>query len=146
MKVSHALLALAAVGAAQLVQNERHQRQQNHVALARIHQDYLTRLTSEPELAKLWVPDDLEVEEYMKLLHCNQQMSALSLRNRLGLMGKGQLRFYASYMMDREIGRRYWDRFGSGREEEGADRADRRFNAAMRDAHTARPETAPAGL
>ncbi|MGV9509315.1 DUF6082 family protein [Streptomyces tendae] len=146
MKVSHALLALAAVGVAQLAQNERHQRQRNHVALARIHQDWLTRLTSEPELAKLWTPDDLEPEEYVKLLHCNQQMCALSLRNRLGLIGKGKLRFYADYMMDREIGRRYWDRFGSGREEEATDRADRRFNAAMSDAHTARPETAPAGL
>ncbi|MET7814239.1 DUF6082 family protein [Streptomyces sp. NPDC005395] len=146
MKVSHALLALAAVGVAQLAQSERHQRQRNHIAVARIQQDWLARVSSDPELAKLWIPEDLEPEEYVKLLHCNQMMCALSLRNRLGLARKGKLRFCADYMMDREIGRRYWARFGRVREEEATDKAEKRFNRAMDDAYVSRPETSPAGF
>lgn len=39
MKTEHAILFLVAVGVAQIVQRERHQRQNNPVACARIHQD-----------------------------------------------------------------------------------------------------------
>lgn len=147
MKTEHAILFLAAVGVVQIVQRERHQRQNNMVACARIHQDWLTHLTTHPEHAKLWLPQDLEVEEYIELLTGNQQMAALSLRHRLGIIRGARLRFVAKAVMDREIGRRYWARFGAFREEEGAgDRIEERFNAAMRDAYVAHPESEPVGI
>lgn len=147
MKTSYAILTLAAVGVAHLVQRERHQRQNNDVAAARIHQEWLTHLTTHPEFAKLWVPQDLQVEEYIELLSGNQQVAALSLRHRLGLLRGARLRVVAEEVMDREIARRYWARFGNFREREAAGhRTEERFNAAMQDAYVARPESEPVGV
>lgn len=121
MKTSQtAVLVLAAVGAVQIVQRERHQWQQNEVAVARIQNDWLTHLTTHPDLAKLWAPQDMDVEEYVQLLHANQHICALSLRHRLGPARGSRLRFFAQAVMEREIVRRHWARFGSFREQEAA--------------------------
>ncbi|MFF9818989.1 DUF6082 family protein [Streptomyces sp. NPDC014006] len=58
-----------------------------------------------------------------------------------------RLRLLVQAFMDRQIGRRYWARFGSFREEEAAgDRTEERFTAVMRDAYVAHPDTEPVGV
>ncbi|MEV5338335.1 DUF6082 family protein [Streptomyces sp. NPDC052676] len=147
MKTSHAALILAAMGAAHLVQKHLHQRQQNEVAVARIQNDWLTHLTTHPDFAQLWAPKDMDVKEYVQLLHANQQICALSLRHQLGLIRGSRLRFIAKAVMEKEIGRRYWAKFGSFREEEAAgDKLAERFTAALHDAYVAHPDTQPVGV
>ncbi|CAL9360102.1 hypothetical protein SUDANB105_00646 [Streptomyces sp. enrichment culture] len=147
MKTSNAVLVLAAVGIAHTVQRQRHQRQKNEVAVTRIQNDWLTHLTTHPDFAKLWAPDGMDVEEYVKHLHANQQICALSLRHRLGLIRGSRLRFIAKAVMEREVGRSYWQKFGSFREEEAAgDKLAERFIAALHDAYVAHPDTQPVGV
>ena len=142
-----AFLALAAVGAAQLVQRELHQRQNNHIALAGRQDEWLTDMTTHPELAKPWVPEGVEVEEYVRLLGANRQICTLSLWHRLGLARGQKLRLLADMLMGSDAVRTYWTHFGGLRAEEAAaDRIQQRFNAVMHDAFVARPETEPVGV
>jgi hypothetical protein len=140
-----AAVAVVALGAVHLVQRERHHRQQNEVAVMGMQLDWLTHLTTHPELAKLWAPEDLTVEEYIPLLHANQQLCALSLRHKLGLLRGRRLRVVAEAVMQREHCRRYWERFGSFRDAEAdVDGLDIAFNEAMHTAYTRATETAAA--
>ncbi|MFG3199831.1 DUF6082 family protein [Streptomyces sp. NPDC048208] len=145
MKTSAGLL-LATLGiGAHLLQRERHQRQHNAARLARNQLDWLTYLTTHPELAEQWKPEDLGVEEYVQLLNANKMLCALSLRHRLGFATGDALRFYADDFMSRESGRRYWRRFGALREKEVQSNHDPyglRFNRAMNVAYTAHAKTA----
>lgn len=119
MKLHHpTALAVAAVGTAHLVLRERHHWQQNEIAATRNQLDWLTHLTTHPEFAQIWAPKDMAVEEYIKLLHVNQQICALSLRHRLGLLRGRRLRFCADEVMKREYGLKYWAAYGSLREAE----------------------------
>ncbi|MFF8789204.1 DUF6082 family protein [Streptomyces sp. NPDC015125] len=147
MKISHAaILGLAAVGAVQIAQRERHHRQHLDIAVARIHQDYLTHLTSNPHLAALWIPEahdpeeeDLTPEQYVELLTANQQIAALGLRHRLGIARGQRLSSMAEYLMGREHCRKYWARFGGFREQEASgDRAGEDFHAYMNAAYKSR--------
>ncbi|MFF5573092.1 MULTISPECIES: DUF6082 family protein [Streptomyces] len=119
-------LTTAVIGAARLRQDARHQAERNEVAVARNQLDWLTQMSTNPDLAKLWTPEDIDVEEYMQLLHANQQICTLSLRDRLGFVRHGQLPFYASMLMNSDVCRRYWARFGDLRaqEAEGDERAE----------------------
>ncbi|MFF9785026.1 DUF6082 family protein [Streptomyces nigrescens] len=146
MKASHAaILGLAAVGAVQIAQKERHQRQRNEIAVARIHQDWLTHLTTHPDLAKLWAPEDIAPEQYVELLNANQQINGLGLRHRLGIVRDQQLPFLATYLMGREHCRRYWQRFGAFRGEEAlGDQPEEHFNEVMNDAYVSHQEPKPA--
>ncbi|MEU9120576.1 DUF6082 family protein [Streptomyces sp. NPDC048506] len=148
MKITNAaILAVAAVGALHLAQRERHQRQQNEVAVARIQVDRLTHLAAHPDLAALWAPPGMDAEEYVKLLDANHQICALSLRHKLGITRGEQLRFVAEKVMEREVGRRYWKRFGSFRAEEAAgDKPSEEFTEALQDAYLAHPEIQLAGV
>jgi hypothetical protein len=150
MKAQNAvLLALVALGAAHLVQRERHQWQQNEATVMRNQLDWLTHLTTHPELAELWAPEDLPAGEYTKLLHANQQICALSLRHKLGLLRGRRLRFAADWVMEREHCRRYWERFGAFREAEAdGDGLLDDFTTVMHDAYTraSRREPQPAGV
>ncbi|MFE7314072.1 DUF6082 family protein [Streptomyces sp. NPDC057555] len=145
MKTSRAvLLLLAAIGAIQAVQRERHQRQHNHVAVTQLHHNRLAHLTANPDLAQQWAPEEMDVKEYVQLLDVNQQIVALSLRHRLGLTRGNRLRIMADAVMEREAVRRYGKYFGGFRTQEAAgDRLARRFTAIMHDAYVARPEPDP---
>ncbi|MFE2157088.1 DUF6082 family protein [Streptomyces lydicus] len=147
MKITNAaILAVATVGALHLVQRERHQRQQNEVAVSRIQDSWLTHLTTNPDLAKLWAPD-MDPEEYVQILHANQQICALSLRYKLGQIGVDKLRFLASELMSREICRRYWAKYGEFRLREAAgNKRAETFNGILQDEYVARPETQPVGV
>ncbi|MEU5071167.1 DUF6082 family protein [Streptomyces asoensis] len=119
-------LATVVVGAARLRQDARHQAERNEATVARNQLDWLTQMSANPDLAKLWTPEDLDVEEYMQLLKANQLIWMLSLRDRLGFVRDGRLPFYASKLMERDVCRRYWARFGGLRaqEAEGDERAE----------------------
>ncbi|MGZ2361677.1 DUF6082 family protein [Streptomyces sp. 372A] len=119
-------IATTAVGAARLRQDARHQVERNEVAAARNQIDWLEKAATNPDLAKLWKPEDMDVEEYMSLLAANQLICALSLRDRLGLVHEGQLPFLASMAMSNEVCQRYWKQFGGLRaqEAEGDKRAE----------------------
>ncbi|WP_433453785.1 DUF6082 family protein [Streptomyces sp. CA-142005] len=106
-------LATVVVGAARLRQDARHQAERNEATVARNQLDWLTQMSANPDLAKLWTPEDLDVEEYMQLLKANQLICMLSLRDRLGFVRDGRLPFYASKLMERDVCRRYWARFGA---------------------------------
>ncbi|MGG7574123.1 DUF6082 family protein [Streptomyces sirii] len=142
MKLSTtAIFAVAAVGALHLLQRERHQRQLNEVAVAQIQISRLTHLTSNPDLAASWAPAGMDAKEYVKILDANQQLCALSLRHKLGITRGRRLRFTAEWIMKHEIGRRYWEKFGSLRAEEAMDDSDaEEFTEVMNDAYKARPE------
>ncbi|MEU7640930.1 DUF6082 family protein [Streptomyces sp. NPDC039016] len=147
MKTSHAVLLLAAIGAAHLAQKERHQRQQLRVAATELHHSRLTHLINRPDLAQDWAPEGMSLEEFARLLSENQQLVSLSLRHRLGLLRGNTLRFVAEAFMELESGRRYWKHFGHFREREAVgDRCAQRFTAALQDAYVARPETDPVGV
>ncbi|AWW36455.1 DUF6082 family protein [Streptomyces cadmiisoli] len=119
-------LTTAVVGAVRLRQDARHQAERNEAVVARNQLDWLAQMSTNADLAKLWAPADMDVEEYMQLLHANQQICTLSLRDRLGFVRDGQLPFYASMLMNSDVCRRYWARFGDLRaqEAEGDERAE----------------------
>ncbi|MGX1851107.1 DUF6082 family protein [Streptomyces sp. NPDC055299] len=145
-----AILGLIAVGAVHITQRERHQRQQNEIAVTRIHQKFLTLLTTHPELAALWVPEadpeeeELTPEQYVQLLNANQQIEALHLRHRLGIVRKKQFPPLAEHLMGREHVRKYWARFGSLRKQEASGNKRReRFHTAMNAAYRSRQKDEP---
>lgn len=149
MKITTAVLlagvATAGVGVvciANLWQAERHQRQQNVLAAAAMHQEYLRYVESNPELQQMWVPEDdsLDADEYLRRTHANQLFSALAVRYRVGILDADKLRVQAKWMMSRAVGRDYWSSFAGFRESEAGDGVDRRFNRIMTDEWLARPE------
>lgn len=149
MKLTTAVLAAGAavsiatsvVGVARLRQDARHQVERNEVAAARNQINWLEKAATNPDLAKLWKPEDMDVEEYMSLLAANQLICALSLRDRLGLVREGHLPFLASMAMSNKVCQRYWDKFGQLRaqEAEGDARAER-FTRALEAAARSHPK------
>ncbi|MFI1830718.1 DUF6082 family protein [Streptomyces sp. NPDC020412] len=137
--------AVAGVGAARLVQEQRHQRERHQAALTRNQLDWLTATTSNADLAKLWMPDDVsDAEEYQQLLHANHQLCALSLRHQLGFVDDVRLRLYATALMEHEVVRRYWRRFGAFRAVEAAgDESAEQFTNALEAAARAHAATVP---
>ncbi|MFF3851393.1 peptide transporter permease SapC [Streptomyces sp. NPDC002328] len=85
-------LTTAVVGAARLRQNARHQAEQDEALLTENQIDWLTRMSANPDLAKLWKPADMEAEEYTQLMSANRLICTLSLRDRLGFVPEGDLR------------------------------------------------------
>ncbi|RNG26220.1 DUF6082 family protein [Streptomyces botrytidirepellens] len=148
MNIAYAILVVAAVGVALIVQRQLHQRQRNEAIVAQIHHDWLTHLTNRPHLAKLWMPEwmDEEVDEkkFVELINANQQACALALRDRLGLARGKRLDFMTKTFMEKEVGRGYWAACGGYREEEATgDRSAKRFSRSMRKAFNARLDTGP---
>lgn len=146
MKITTAVLvagaAAAGVGAAHLWQAERHQRQRNALSAAAMHQEYLRYVEGNPELQRLWVPEDgsLDAEEYLRRTHANHLFAALATRFRVGILTAETLRVQAKWMMSRAVGRDYWASFSGFRDSEARDKVDRRFNRIMTDEWLARPE------
>ncbi|WP_234433023.1 DUF6082 family protein [Streptomyces sp. NRRL S-1824] len=128
-------LSTAMVGAALFRQTARHQAERNEAIVARNQLDWLAQMSADPALAKLWAPGDMDVAEYVQLLKANQLICILSLRDRLGFVTDKQLPFFASMVMNSDVCRRYWARFGDLRaqEAEGDERASR-FTDAMNQA------------
>ncbi|MEW2620951.1 DUF6082 family protein [Streptomyces sp. NPDC048106] len=137
-------LTTAVVGAARLRQDAQHQTERNEAAVTRNQLDWLAQVSTNADLAKLWAPADINVEEYMQLLNANQLICALSLRDRLGFVREGQLPFYASLIMSSDVCRRYWHRFGDlrAREAEGDERAEH-FTRLLDQAAKKHPQTQP---
>ncbi|GAB2718986.1 DUF6082 family protein [Streptomyces bullii] len=111
-------LTTAVVGATRLRQDARHQTERNEAFLTRNQLEWLAQLSTNPDLAKLWTPEGMDVEEYMQLLKAKQLICILSVRDRLGFVRAGQLPFYAAKLMESDVCRRYWQRFGGLRAEE----------------------------
>ncbi|MFH9890535.1 DUF6082 family protein [Streptomyces luteogriseus] len=138
-------LTTAVVGAARFRQDARHQAERNDAVLARNQLDWLAQVSTNPDLAKLWTPEDMDVEEYMQLLNANQLICMLSLRDRLGFVRAGHLPWYASKLMESDVCRRYWNRFGDLRAEEaeGDERAEH-FTRVLDHAAKNHPQAQPA--
>ncbi|MFI8836063.1 DUF6082 family protein [Streptomyces afghaniensis] len=138
-------LTTAVVGAARFRQDARHQAERNDAVLARNQLDWLAQMSTNPDVAKLWTPEDMDVEEYMQLLNANQLICMLSLRDRLGFVRAGHLPWYASKLMESDVCRRYWNRFGDLRAEEaeGDDRAEH-FTRVLDQAAKNHPQAQPA--
>ncbi|MEU8933927.1 DUF6082 family protein [Streptomyces sp. NPDC048409] len=138
-------LATAVVGATRLRQDARHQAERNEAVVARNQLDWLAQMSTNPDLAKLWAPEDMGVEEYMELLKANQLICTLSLRDRLGFVRHGHLPFFASMVMSSDVCRRYWHRFSELRaqEAEGDERAEH-FTRVLDQAAKNHPPSRPA--
>ncbi|MEV5104650.1 DUF6082 family protein [Streptomyces massasporeus] len=138
-------LTTAVVGAARFRQDARHQAERNDAVLARNQLDWLAQMSTNPDVAKLWTPEDMDVEEYMQLLNANQLICMLSLRDRLGFVRAGYLPWYASKLMESDVCRRYWTRFGDLRAEEaeGDERAEH-FTRVLDQAAKNQPQAQPA--
>ncbi|MFJ6527307.1 DUF6082 family protein [Streptomyces longwoodensis] len=138
-------LTTAVVGATRLRQDTRHQAERNEAFLTRNQLDWLAQMSTNPDLAKLWTPEDMDVEEYMQLLKANQLICILSVRDRLGFVRDGQLPFYAAKLMERDVCRRYWQRFGELRaqEAEGDEQAEH-FTRVLDQAAKNHPQAQPA--
>ncbi|MEV5358163.1 DUF6082 family protein [Streptomyces sp. NPDC052693] len=119
-------LTTAVVATARLRQDARHQAERNDAVLTQNQLGWLAHMSTNPDIAKLWTPQDMDVEEYMQLLKANQLICMLSLRDRLGFVPAGHLPWYAAQLMDSDVCRRYWARFGDLRaqEAEGDERAE----------------------
>ncbi|MFF5979348.1 DUF6082 family protein [Streptomyces olindensis] len=137
-------LTTAVVGAARFRQDPRHQAERSDAVLARNQLDWLAQVSTNPDLAKLWTPEDMDVEEYMQLLNANQLVCMLSLRDRLGFVRAGHLPWYASKLMESDVCRRYWNRFGDLRAEEaeGDERAEH-FTRVLDQAAKNHPQAQP---
>ncbi|MFC9131909.1 DUF6082 family protein [Streptomyces sp. NPDC057099] len=140
-------LTTALASAARLGQSARHQAEQNDAIVTRNQLDWLDRLSTNPDLAKLWAPEDMDVEEYMQLLNANQLLCALGRRDRLGFVRDGQLPLYASLVMSSDVCRRYWDRFGilRAQETQGDERA-KRFTEVLDQAAKSHQKERPAAV
>ncbi|MEV4907058.1 DUF6082 family protein [Streptomyces albidoflavus] len=126
--------AVTAVGVAHVRQQERHHGQKIEVDAARVQMDWLSQVSTNHDLAKLWAPEDVDPEEYMKLMHANRLLCGFSLRDRLGLVTDEQRDLFASELMKNKAIRAYWDRFRGLRIEEAATARDGRalaFTAAF---------------
>lgn len=119
-------LATIVVGAARLRQDARHQAERNEALLAGNQLAWLAQVSTHPDLAEIWKPEDVETQEYMRLMSANRLLCMLSLRDRLGFVPKGHLPFHAAWIMKSDVSRRYWKRFGDLRaqEAEGDERAE----------------------
>lgn len=119
-------LTTAVVATARLRQDARHQAERNDAVLTQNQLGWLAHMSTNPDIAKLWTPHNMDVNEYMQLLKANQLICMLSLRNRLGFVPAGHLPWYAAQLMDSDVCRRYWARFGDLRaqEAEGDERAE----------------------
>ncbi|MFJ8158409.1 hypothetical protein [Streptomyces sp. NPDC094468] len=69
-------LSTAVVGVARLRQDARHQADRNEAVVARNQIDWLAQMSTNPDLAKLWAPKDMGVEEYMELLNLFPALAA----------------------------------------------------------------------
>ncbi|NEB12267.1 peptide transporter permease SapC [Streptomyces coelicoflavus] len=138
-------LTTALVGAARLRQDARHQAERNEALLAHNQLDWLSRVSTNADLAELWKPEDMKAEEYMQLMSANRLICALSLRHCLGRIRDGQLPFYAAMVMDFEVCRRYWKRFGDLRAQEAeGDEQAQHFTRALDEAAKNHPQAQPA--
>ncbi|MFI2258935.1 DUF6082 family protein [Streptomyces tubercidicus] len=137
MKLTTAVLlagaAVAGVGAARLVQEKRHQQARSEIALAQNQINWLTQVATNYDLAKLWKPATVKnVEEYMQMMHANQQLCIFGLRDRLGFVSQEKLHFYADWVMNREVCQKYWKTFGTLRADAAAgDKRAERFTEAL---------------
>lgn len=118
--------AVAAIGAARIRQETRHHGDRIEIAAARVQMDWLSQVATDHDLARLWAPEGVTVEEYMRLMHANRQLCAVSLRDRLGLVTEEQRDLFASMLMDNPTVRAYWVRYGGLRAEEAAAARDER--------------------
>ncbi|NDZ77001.1 spore associated protein, SapC [Streptomyces sp. SID10853] len=137
MKTSHAVLAATGAAAVGLVMCERHHRQRLALHAAEIHQTWITELITNAELRAVWTPSGGGVtdEEHLHAIVVNRMISMLSVRYRVGLLTKRALRIQAERLMDAEVGRQYWKRYGSTREAEAPDRIDRQVLDVLADAY-----------
>ncbi|MCA1269604.1 DUF6082 family protein [Streptomyces sp. 7G] len=139
MKTSIAVLtagaAIASVGVAQLVQKDRQHKQTIDAALSGIQIEWLSRASSDPLEAQFWAPEEIEPEQYQRLLSGKRMLCQLSLRHRIGLVTRRQLTLYTADLMTHASCRDYWERFGSYREAEAESRVERQFTKAMKDAY-----------
>ncbi|MFJ8980138.1 DUF6082 family protein [Streptomyces sp. NPDC102282] len=119
-------LATTVVGAARLRQDARHHAERNEALLAGNQIDWLSQISTNPDLAEIWKPEGMKTEEYMRLMSANRLLCTLSLRDRLGFVPKGHLPFHAAWIMKSDVSRRYWSHFGDLRaqEAEGDDRSE----------------------
>ncbi|MFF7452190.1 MULTISPECIES: DUF6082 family protein [unclassified Streptomyces] len=140
-KTARAALFTAAVGIGvlQLVQAGRHNRWKLTLQAAEMHQAWLSDLASNEPLREAWSPpgERLSSGDYALLVHCNRQVSLLSVKFRTGLLDRHTLRVQARWLMEREIGRTYWRECGAFREQEAKDRLDRVFNRILADEYVA---------
>ncbi|GGT05048.1 DUF6082 family protein [Streptomyces cinerochromogenes] len=135
MKTSHALVTLAAIGVARLVQAERQGRRALVLQATRMHQTFCKDTATVPELREAWTAEDVPAEEYAKFVHANRSLAFLSAEFWVGLLTPRTLRVQARAVMELPVLRTYWERFGSFREAEAEGRTDRRFNEILDTEH-----------
>ncbi|UFQ99875.1 DUF6082 family protein [Streptomyces sp. Go40/10] len=128
MKTSHALVTLAGIGVARLVQAERQGRRELVLWATEIHQMFCKDTATVPELREAWTGEGVPAGEYAQFVHANRSLAFLSAKFRVGLLTPRTLRVQARAVMELPVFRAYWERFGSFREAEAGDRTDRRFN------------------
>lgn len=134
MKIAHALLSIAAIGAAQLVLSQRQHRQRLALDAESMHQKWISDVDADADQQSMWAASgETPAEEYAQLLQCNRLVPFLSVKYRVGLIDRQSLRTNARWLMERDVARSYWSRFGTFRKDEAVDRIDRAFNAVMAD-------------
>ncbi|MGW0562923.1 DUF6082 family protein [Streptomyces sp. NPDC003016] len=130
-----ALLAPAAVSAAQLVVSIRQHRERAHLATAEIHQKLLTEQVADPSLMRVWSRlEPLSDEERRLIVHRNQWMSLWGLQHRVGVFTGQALRETVHDFMANPQGRAFWKLARDHREGSARDRTDRRFNKLITEA------------
>lgn len=136
MKLSNAILptgvSAAGVGVARIAQETRHQRKRNEAPAAGHQLELLSRASMNPELAQVRVAKSTDITAQQELMRANRMFCQLSLRHRLGLVSDRKLPFFARMLMENEACKRYWDRFGTLREEKAeGHRRNEKFTKAM---------------
>ncbi|MEV3853052.1 DUF6082 family protein [Streptomyces sp. NPDC050095] len=144
MKTAHAILVASVVGTVGIVLAERRGSRGHALHAADTHQRLMSEFASDSEYLAQWEIDGLSNEEKAIVVRCNQLISHLLVRYRVGLLDRAGLRAEARALMDRVPYRNYWARFGARRGETAVDRVDRSFNAIFDTELTAAAEDAEA--
>ncbi|MFB7741910.1 DUF6082 family protein [Streptomyces sp. NPDC056132] len=145
MKTADSVLLLAAVGVAGIVLSRRQHRQQLDLQAVTLHQAWLADAASHPDLSEVWAAGSGQpTEEHINLLRANRVFAFLCAKFRVGLLNRHAPRLQARWLMERPIGRQYWQKHGAFREEEATDSRTRTFNSVMDDAYTAATDARPA--
>lgn len=133
-------LATTVVGAARLRQDARHQAERNEAILAGNQIGWLAQVSTTPDLAEIWKREVMETEEYMRLMSANRLLCTFSLRGRLGLIPKGHPPFFAAWITNSDVSRRYWTQEAVG--DERAEHFTRVLDHAAENAPLAQPAAA----
>ncbi|MFE2075166.1 DUF6082 family protein [Streptomyces misionensis] len=137
MKSGIVALAIAAVGAAHLVQRDRHHKENKRLRIAQWHDRRVGELAENPAALGEMYTEITDLSEKATILRQNQWLCMWSAMFRLGYINENHLRENAKRFMQDKAGRLYWSVGGEHRMKTAQDAHDIKFTQVMDEAYQA---------